>query len=130
VAQREDLELEGGARSKAGAERREEGEEDCLHGGNKLPHLSGTKHEPPSPAHAPRTSRDDGRVGILGTDRNAAQEPAPACLRARLDHGPNARVGCRSGQAPRRSGRGDRDRVRRRGADPQVGPPGLHLAVA
>jgi len=68
VAQREDLELEGGARSKAGAERRQKGEEDCLHGGSKLPHLSGTKHEPPSPAHAPRNSRDDRRLGILGTD--------------------------------------------------------------
>jgi len=33
------------------------------------PHLSGTKHEPSLPAHAPRNSRDDGRVGILGTDR-------------------------------------------------------------
>jgi len=45
-------------------------EEDCLHGGSKLPRLSGTKHEPPSPAHAPRNSRDDGRVGILGRDRS------------------------------------------------------------
>jgi len=56
VAQREDLALEGGARSKAGAERREEGEEDCLHGGSKVPHLSGTKHEPtasPCPAKLP-----------------------------------------------------------------------------
>jgi hypothetical protein len=42
VAQCEDLELEDGSRSEAGAERGGEGEEDCLHEGSKLPHLSGT----------------------------------------------------------------------------------------
>jgi len=41
VAQREDLDLEGGSRSEAGAERGDEGEEDCLHEADKLPHLSG-----------------------------------------------------------------------------------------
>jgi len=45
VAQREDLELEGGARSEASAERREEGEEDCLHEACRLPHLGGTQRE-------------------------------------------------------------------------------------
>ena len=29
-----------------------------------------TERGPPAPAHAPRNSRDDGRVGILGTDRS------------------------------------------------------------
>jgi hypothetical protein len=69
MAQREDLELEGGARSEAGAERREEGEEDRLHEDSKLPHLSGTKREPPAPAHAPRNSRDVGQFGVFGTHR-------------------------------------------------------------
>ncbi len=45
VAQREDLELEGGARSEASAERREEGEEDSLHEARRLPHLGGTHRE-------------------------------------------------------------------------------------
>jgi hypothetical protein len=39
VAQCEDLELQGGSRSEAGAERGNEGEKDCLHEGRKLPHL-------------------------------------------------------------------------------------------
>ncbi len=39
VTQREDLELEGGARSEGSAERGDEGEEDCLHEGRRLPHL-------------------------------------------------------------------------------------------
>jgi len=42
VAQREDPELEGGARSEAGAERRDEGDEDRLHDGSKLAHLGAT----------------------------------------------------------------------------------------
>ncbi len=45
VAQCEDLELQGGSRSEAGAERGDEGEEDCLHEGSKLPHLSGTRRD-------------------------------------------------------------------------------------
>jgi hypothetical protein len=45
VAQREDLELEGGARSKARADRQEEGEEDCLHEGRRLPRLGRTHRE-------------------------------------------------------------------------------------
>ncbi len=36
VAQCEDFGLEGGSRSEAGAERREEGEDDCLHGRSRL----------------------------------------------------------------------------------------------
>ncbi len=45
VAQREDLELEGGARSEASAERSEEGKEDGLHEGRRLPHLGRTHRE-------------------------------------------------------------------------------------
>jgi hypothetical protein len=44
VRQGEDLELQGGSRSEASAERGDEGEEDCLHEGSKLPHLSGPRH--------------------------------------------------------------------------------------
>jgi NhaP-type Na+/H+ or K+/H+ antiporter len=53
----------------AGAEGREESEEDRLHEGCKLPHLSSAQREPPVPAQAPRNSRDVGRVGLFGTDR-------------------------------------------------------------
>jgi hypothetical protein len=45
VAQCEDLELRGGSRSEAGAARGDEGEEDCLHEGSKLSHLSSTRRE-------------------------------------------------------------------------------------
>jgi hypothetical protein len=45
VAQREDLELEGGARSEASAERREEGTENCLHEVRRLPLSGGTPRE-------------------------------------------------------------------------------------
>ncbi len=55
VAQSEDLELEGGPRSEAGADGREEGEKDGLHEGRKLPHLSGTKRQ--SPAPTPRSAK-------------------------------------------------------------------------
>ena len=40
VARSEDLELQGGSRSKAGAERCDEGEENCLHEDRKLPRLA------------------------------------------------------------------------------------------
>jgi hypothetical protein len=42
VAQREDLELDSGSRSEDGAERGDEGKENCLHEVGKLPHLSST----------------------------------------------------------------------------------------
>jgi hypothetical protein len=45
VTQCEDLELEGGSRSKAGAKSCDEGEEDCLHEGGRLPHLASTNRE-------------------------------------------------------------------------------------
>ena len=78
VPQREDLELEGSARSEAGPERREEGDEDRLHEGSKLPHLSGTEREPPAPAHAPRNSRDVGCFGVFGTHRRTMTKLAGA----------------------------------------------------
>jgi hypothetical protein len=56
VTQCEDLELQGDSRSEACTERGNEGEEDCLHEGSKLPHLSGTRHESlacPCPAKLP-----------------------------------------------------------------------------
>jgi hypothetical protein len=45
VAQGKDLELQGGARSKASANGGEDGEEDLLHGGSKLPDLGATTSE-------------------------------------------------------------------------------------
>ena len=68
MAQREDLELERRPCSGAGAEGREESEEDRLHEGSELPHLSSAQREPPVPAHGPRNSGDVGRVGVFGTD--------------------------------------------------------------
>jgi hypothetical protein len=56
VAQGEDLELEGGPRSEAGAERREEGEDDCLHGRSRLADLSATTSESSALSLAPRNS--------------------------------------------------------------------------
>ena len=65
VAQCEDLKLQGGSRSEAGAERGDESDEDCLHEAASYP-LSGTRRESLTSARAPPNSRDAGRFGILG----------------------------------------------------------------
>src|SRR5262249_60097758 len=54
VAQGKNLELKGRSRSKTCAERGEEGEEDCVHGGRKLPDLRGATSE--APALVPRSA--------------------------------------------------------------------------
>jgi len=76
VAQGEDLELEGGSRPEAGAERPKEGEEDRLHEGRKLPHLARTHREflAGRPSAKPR---DDGGFGILGTHRSQVRILSP-----------------------------------------------------
>jgi hypothetical protein len=77
VTQREDLELEGGSRSEAGAERGDEGEEDCLHEGSKLTHLDGTKRELLELPHA----SDYGNSGTHS--RRRSRRAASARTRAR-----------------------------------------------
>jgi hypothetical protein len=49
VAQRKDLELEAGPRSEASANSGEDGEEDLLHGGSKLPDRGATTSETAAP---------------------------------------------------------------------------------
>jgi hypothetical protein len=93
---RQDLELEGGSRSEAGAERGDEGEEDCLHEGSKLPHRSGSKRESLALARAPRNTCDGSHFGILGTNRVAVSrmltERGQWCTVARAQSW--ARSGC------------------------------------
>ena len=55
AAQREDLELERGSRSEAGAERGDEGEENCLHEAGKPPHLS--QHQARVAGDNPRSTK-------------------------------------------------------------------------
>jgi hypothetical protein len=68
VAQREHLELEGGSRSEARAERPEEGEENCLHEERRLPHL-GRTHRDFRAGRPSAKLRVDSRFAILGTDK-------------------------------------------------------------
>jgi len=68
VAQRENLEPEGGSRSGAGAERPEKGKEDRLHEGRRLPHLRRT-HREFLAGQPPTKPFDDRWFGILGTHR-------------------------------------------------------------
>ncbi len=68
VAQREDLELEGGPCSEGSPEGGKEGDEDGLHGeAQTTPPPTGSRW---NWAHAPRNLRDPGRFDILGTHRN------------------------------------------------------------
>ena len=67
VAQCEDLKLQGGSRSEAGAERGDKSDEDCIHEAASYP-LSGIRRESLTSARAPPNSRDAGRFGILGRD--------------------------------------------------------------
>jgi hypothetical protein len=86
VAEREYLELEGGVRSEAGAERREEGEKDRLHGGSKLPYLSGAKRQPPAPAPPLRETpvmtvvlAFSGRTGAEVPPKTVASSASASC---------------------------------------------------
>jgi hypothetical protein len=78
VAQREDLELESGSRSKDGAERPEEGEVDRLHEGLRLPHLGRTHREflagrPPRNPMMTVASAFSGRTADVGRARRCTR---------------------------------------------------------
>jgi hypothetical protein len=75
VAQREDLELEGGPRSESCTERGEDGEEDFLHERSKLRNLGGTTSGLLVLVHTQRNSRDVGQFDIFGTHRPVTGPP-------------------------------------------------------
>ena len=83
VTQGEHLKLEGGPRPEASAEQSYEGEQDGLHGGRRLPHLSGADRESLAQAHGTRNLRDPSRFDIIGTDTRRTplpRVPVPAVL--------------------------------------------------
>jgi len=69
VTQREDLELERDSRSKADANRGDNGEEDRLHEGRRVPRSSSANREALASSGSPKELRDDGSFETLGTDR-------------------------------------------------------------